>query len=214
MKQKIFEIPPSIARQYLIEGEAGYLLIDTGLVTNYTRIKKFLINQSIPIDKIEMVIITHADADHFGCLSLLQDSVPSLVCAASLVEAEAIRKGQSSRELEPVGISMFFFSLARPLFKSSPAQINRILNIGEELPYLGGLEVINSAGHTPGHISLWSSMTRTLFCGDSITIKGNLLYPSTGGNTWNLEKACESFEKQLELQPDRILAGHGTWHRD
>ena len=214
MNQKVIEIPPSVSRQYLIEGKNGFLLIDTGLKNNYAHITRFLGRSGISLAEIELILITHADGDHFGCLSHLQSAQPGIVSAASEIEAAAIRQGKSSRKLTPSGVRTLFYALAGPFVQSPLTRIDRILTIGEELPYLGGLEVLDTRGHTPGHISIWSKTTRTLFCGDSITIKGKALSPSTGGNTWDLEKSRISFENQLALQPDRIYAGHGTWQRE
>ena len=214
MNQKVIEIPPLISRQYLIEGQNGYLLIDTGLRFNYAKLMRFLKRAVIPISSIELIVITHADGDHFGCLSLLQAQTSSLISAASDIEATAIRLGKSSRKINRAEVTSIFFTMVAPLFNSSPARIDRILSIGDELPYLGGLEILDSYGHTPGHISLWSKSTRTLFSGDSIRIKGKRLSPSFGANTWDKEKACTSFEKQIALQPDRIFAGHGIWRRE
>lgn len=214
MNQTVIEIPPLISRQYLVKGQNGFLLIDVGLRFNYAKLVGFLKRVAVPISSIELIVVTHADGDHFGCLSRLQELSSSLISATSETEAAAISLGKSSRKINRSDITSIFFAMAAPLFISSPARIDRVLSTGEELPYLGGLEILDSSGHTPGHISLWSNSTRTLFSGDSIKIKGKHLSPSSGANTWDKEKACASFERQIALQPDRIFAGHGTWQRE
>jgi glyoxylase-like metal-dependent hydrolase (beta-lactamase superfamily II) len=211
---EIIEIPPVVSHQYLISGANGYLLIDTGLPNNFEHLKTFLKKNKLSFADIEMIVITHADGDHFGCLAKIQKEFPLLVSASSELEAEAIRDGKSSRELKRNNpFTQILTSLISPLFSTEVSRIERILTIGEELPYLGGLEIIDSIGHTPGHISLWSKSTRTLFSGDSIRVNHNKLSPSSGDNTWDEDLAKISFEKQLSLQPDRIYGGHGTWHR-
>ncbi len=37
----------------------------------------------------------------------------------------------------------------------------------------------------------------------------NNLVPSSGANTWDLEKAKKAFEDQLALDPNIIAGGHG-----
>ena len=215
MSTSVIVIPPIVSHQYLIKGMNGYLLIDTGLSINYAHLLRSLRSNNISPKSIEMVVITHADGDHSGSLARLQSLLSSsLTSAASQIEAEAIYKGQSSRLISPDFFLKPYYAITERLFSAQPATIDRVLHIGEELPYLGGLIVLDSSGHTPGHISLWSKSTRVLFCGDSIKVKGSLLSPSTGANTWNLEKAKISFEKQVVLQPDHIYAGHGIWHRN
>lgn len=214
MNQSIIQIPPSVSRQYLVPGEKGYLLIDTGLYNNYSHLERYLTSKHISLSSVEMIVVTHADGDHYGCLNQILSKSPSTISAASAKEAEAIRLGESSRPLTPKRFQKVLIAMIGPLFKSKPARVDRILIIGEELPFLGMLEVLDTKGHTPEHISLWSPSTRTLFCGDSINIKGNTLLPSSGMNTWNVKLAIESFENQIALKPDRIYAGHGTWQRE
>ncbi len=213
MKNDILLIPPVVSHQYLIAGKNGFLLVDTGLSTNYTHIVNILKAKNISVFDIEMIVITHADGDHFGCLADFQEKTTALVSAASQIEAQAIVKGESSRKMKGNGLRKVLFNLASPLFHSKPAKIDRILSDGDYLPFLGGLEIIDTKGHTPGHISLWSASTRTLFAGDSIIIKKGTLLPSSGPNTWNDEMAIFLFEKQISLKPDRIYAGHGIWSR-
>ncbi len=97
--------------------------------------------------------------------------------------------------------------------KSQPARIDKLLDEGESFDFLGGLVVLSTPGHTPGHISLYSRSTGILFAGDSIQIVNNEPRPSARGNTWDIAKADESFQKEMELKPDWILAGHGTWQK-
>ena len=213
MINDVFVFPDSIGRQYLVQGKSGYLLIDTGLRNNYTKLVNYLKMSDIEPEKIEMVIITHADGDHFGCLDLLLRDYPSLISASTEMEAAAIGKGESSRPLKAKGLKKALLGIISPMFASRPAQIKRILKPGELLPYLGGLEILSTRGHTPDHISLWSQSTRTLFSGDSIDISGSLLSTSTGSNTWDENLAKRSFELQMKLKPDRIYGGHGIWKR-
>jgi glyoxylase-like metal-dependent hydrolase (beta-lactamase superfamily II) len=209
----ILQISPFFSHQYLVKGTSGYLLIDTGMSTNYAHLTNYLQANEITPSDLEMTIITHADGDHFGCLHKLMINSPGNVSCASQIEADAIRLGQSSRPMKAKGIRKLLFSMISPLFRAKPAEVNRILQPGDEFPYLGGLEVLDTRGHTPGHISLWSKTTRTLFSGDSIIIRGNVLSPSTGANTWNEDLAKQAFDLQLSLKPDRIYGGHGIWMR-
>ena len=70
---------------------------------------------------------------------------------------------------------------------------------GQILPVLGGLRVIETPGHTPGHISLYSASTGILFCGDSIVSGEAGLRGSSGANNWDQAKSDESVRKQAAL---------------
>jgi len=207
---RIIAITSPISNQYLIVGKTAALLIDTGIEYNYAHLMRSFRAASCRPEKI---VITHADGDHDGCLQRLQNQFPAVLCAASPLEAQAIQSGNVSRIVKPVGaIEKLFYGLAAPLMHVPPAAIQQTLQEGDTLPYLGKLTILETPGHTPSHISLWSEATKTLFSGDSIRIHGSHLKPSSGANTWNPEKAQVSFERQLQLQPEHIYGGHGIWH--
>jgi glyoxylase-like metal-dependent hydrolase (beta-lactamase superfamily II) len=60
------------------------------------------------------------------------------------------------------------------------AKVNRVLADGEELPCCGGVTVIATPGHTPGHICLYHRGTRTLIAGDALRVQGC----SDRGSAW------------------------------
>jgi len=193
--------------------EKGHLtLIDTGISGNQNRIINYIKNLGLPLTALDRIIITHADGDHYGSLALLQ-TVITAETDANQIEAEAIRLGRSSRPLKPAGVSKFLFGLVRPLVKTQPARVDQYLHQGQLFPVLGGLQVMNTPGHTPGHVSLYSPSTGILFSGDSITVTHGKLVPSSGGNTWDLQKAEASFQMQVNLGPTIICAGHGFWRK-
>jgi glyoxylase-like metal-dependent hydrolase (beta-lactamase superfamily II) len=193
--------------------DAGYLtLIDTGISGNEKRILNYIKNLGFKPEAVNRIIITHADGDHYGSLARLQ-KVISAETLANQVEAEAIRTGSSSRKLNPVGIEKLLYNMVSPLVKSQPARVDQYLLHGQVFPILGGLQVINTPGHTPGHISLYSPSTRILFAGDSINVAGRKLVPSSGANTWDLHQAEQSFQIQVKLDPVIVCAGHGFWKK-
>lgn len=199
--------------EYLIIEEEKIILIDTGLPGSGSQIIRYIHSLNRKPEDISHILITHADGDHYGSVGQLRIN-PLLIVCTSDIEARAIQTGSQSRPLKLETISSRAFNLiARRLFKASPVHVDRILNPGEVLPVLGGLHVLDTCGHTPGHLSFFSPSMGVLFAGDSIVIKGNKLFPSTGMNTWNETLAVKSFEEQLSLNPGIICAGHGMLKR-
>jgi len=92
---------------------------------------------------------------------------------------------------------------------TKPCVVEGILQPGVILPILGGLVVLPTPGHTPGHISFFLQNQKILFSGDSIEFLRTSLSPSTGANTWNETIARQSFEEQMALSPTLICGGHG-----
>ncbi|MCK9911855.1 hypothetical protein MXD81_22055, partial [Microbacteriaceae bacterium K1510] len=55
------------------------------------------------------------------------------------------------------------------------AKVDRVLTDGEELPYCGGIRVIFTPGHTPGHISLYLQQSKTLVAADAMIVWDGVL---------------------------------------
>lgn len=72
------------------------------------------------------------------------------------------------------------------------------------------LDVIETPGHTPGHISLFDAGTRLLVAGDAIngTEDGGVNGPNQAF-TPDMDTAWTSAAALARLQPDTILFGHG-----
>jgi glyoxylase-like metal-dependent hydrolase (beta-lactamase superfamily II) len=95
------------------------------------------------------------------------------------------------------------------LFKPAPVQVDELLSDGQILPVLGGLHVVETLGHTPGHISLFAPSAGVLFCGDSIVSGEDGLRGSSGANNWDQAKSDESVRKQAALGAHILCSGHG-----
>jgi glyoxylase-like metal-dependent hydrolase (beta-lactamase superfamily II) len=210
--QQVYLIPGLVANTYVIVEPEGLTLIDAGLPNNSKKIISFIQSLGYQPEAVQQIIITHADIDHVGSLEAVRTAVQARV-AASPVEAEAIRAGKASRSLHG-GLTATLLELASRFYKAKPSQVDEILSGGEELPVLGGLQVIPTPGHTPGHISLWSPSTKVLFSGDSILIRSDHFLPSQGMNNWDQAKSNESYRLQAGLHPAVICGGHGWTDQD
>jgi glyoxylase-like metal-dependent hydrolase (beta-lactamase superfamily II) len=127
-------------------------------------------------------------------------------------------KGQSSR---PVGRSIdtalkrFLFALMSRLMKATPIQVDEILAEGQELPVLGGLQVVETPGHSPGHLSYFLPSAGILFCGDSMRSDGKRGFrASRSRNDWDQSLASVSVRKQAGLSARIVCPGHGPVVRE
>lgn len=204
-------IPSRIVNCYLIVEPAGLTLIDAGIsAANVLTYIEGLAKQ--PTD-LKRIIITHADADHIGALAELKASTGALVYS-SPIEAQAIAAARLSRTLKP-GLQALMFKIVTSIVKVKPARVDELLRDGQELSIAGGLQVVETPGHTPGHISLYAPASGVLFCGDSMSAGRNgRLRCSRGANTWDEEKARESVRIQQALGAEIVCAGHGPVVRE
>jgi glyoxylase-like metal-dependent hydrolase (beta-lactamase superfamily II) len=206
----VFLVPGVVANPYILVDVDGLTVIDTGLPRSERKILAYIASLGKSAHDVKRIIITHADLDHVGGLAALH-KVTGARTYASKVEAEAIAAGRPSRPINPSGFSVqrLVVNLLHPFMKAAPFQVDEILADGQILPALGGLRVVDTSGHTPGHISLFAPAVGILFCGDSLVTDENGIHGSRPGLTWDDAKAKEAVRKQAGLGARVVCSGHG-----
>jgi glyoxylase-like metal-dependent hydrolase (beta-lactamase superfamily II) len=156
--------------------------------------------------------ITHAHFDHQGASHFISEALGIPVwCGEG--DREALESGDPATVLpKPRGAAHRF---ARAL--AGPAhRVSRTLREGDEVD---GFTVIESPGHTPGHIAFWRSDDRVLVLGDvlfnrnPVTLRRGLAEPFAIF-TWDPAVNRASARKLAALGPELICFGHGAPLRD
>jgi glyoxylase-like metal-dependent hydrolase (beta-lactamase superfamily II) len=208
--ENVYVVPNVVASPYILADADGLTVIDTGIPGGH---KKILAYVTGPLGKsardVKRILLTHSDLDHVGGLPALQKATGARTYA-SKIEAQAIAAGKPSREVKERGWSMrrVMITLMRPFMKVAPFQVDEIIEDGQVLPVLGGLRVVGTPGHTPGHLSFFAPSMAVLFCGDSI-ISEKGLQVSRPSFTWDNALAAESARKQAALGARIVASGHG-----
>ena len=211
----VYVVPRVTANSYLIVDPDGLTIIDTGMPYSEKKIFEYLATIGKSAGDIKRILITHADLDHYGCLSALQQASGARTYAAQ-AEAEAMARGKSSRPVDrSVGrFQRFMIGLMGSLLKANPIQVDEILAEGQVLPVLGGLQAVETPGHSPNHLSYYVPAVGVLFCGDSMKSNEKGLRASRSRNNWNQNMAAASVRKQAELGAQIVCPGHGPVVRE
>jgi len=206
----VFLVPGVIANNYILIDDDGLTIIDAGLPRSEKKILAFVTKLGFYPSDVKRIVLTHSDLDHVGALAALQKATGARTYA-SQIEVDAIAAGKPSRQISSSGSSLrrILFALVGPFFKARPIQVDEILVDGQGLPALSGLRVVETPGHTPGHISLFAPIVGVLFCGDSMVTDGNGIHGSRPAVTWDEARAAESVRKQAELGASIVCSGHG-----
>jgi glyoxylase-like metal-dependent hydrolase (beta-lactamase superfamily II) len=208
--ENVYMVPKVVANPYILVDADGLTVIDAGIPGADKKILAYVTGQlGKSARDIKRILLTHSDLDHVGGLAALHKASGARTYA-SKIEAQAIALGKASRIIKPSGFSMrrVMFALMRPFMKVAPFQVDEILEEGQILPVLGGLRVVETPGHTPGHISFFAPSVGVLFCGDSI-VSENGLQVSRPAFSWDNAKAAESVRKQAALGAHTVCSGHG-----
>lgn len=206
----VYLVPGVMANPYIIVDLDGLTIIDTGLPRSEKKILAYIAGLGKSAPDVKRILLTHSDLDHVGSLAALHKATGARTYT-SKIEADAIAAGKSSREIKSSGFSIrrLLFSLMRPFMKATRFQVDETLTDGQILPVLGGLRVIDTSGHTPGHLSFYASEAGVLFCGDSMVTDENGIYTSRSTFTWDDAKAKEAVKKQAALGAHIVCSGHG-----
>ncbi len=207
----VFVVPGIVANPYLILDADGLTLIDVGLPRSEKKILAYVTSLGVSPRDVKRIVLTHSDLDHVGSLAALKKATGARTYA-SKIEADAIAKGKSSRQIKRSGFSWrrVMFSIMGPFMKPKPFQVDEILMDGQVLPAAGGLRVVATIGHTPGHISLFAPTSGVLFCGDSMVTDDSGIHGSRPGLTWDEAKANEAVKRQAALGARIVCPGHGS----
>ena len=164
------------------------------------------------------VIITHHDHDHMGSLAALRAKYPRVKVYASAVEAEYIsgrRKALRLEQAEALQPALpedaraggeAFISLLRGV---APAPVDVTLRGGDVLDICGGCEVVDTPGHTPGHISLYLPAHGTVITGDAMVLEQGRPAVANPQFAFDLHAARASLESLLGLDATRYICCHG-----
>lgn len=206
-KQSIIEIPTRLVKAYLIKGERGSILVDTGFPGNGKKIARFLIKKGIDPQRVGLILITHGHIDHYGSARELRELTGAPV-AIQERDADGPRKGISAH-LYPCGLFGRMLNLYASKQRAEAFEPDIILQGDEDLGKYGiEAKVVPTPGHTPGSISV--VLPEAAIVGDLIV--GRFFFskaPAYSCFIWDREQLRQSVRKVLEYSPKVFLSCHG-----
>ena len=182
-------------------------LIDTGLKGSQSRVEKLLKELGRSPADITQIIITHCHVDHTGSLAALKDLTGAKV-AVHRADAPYLSRELPYPKPKVKPFGLLFSTVMLPMFNCPALTTDTLLDDRSEIGALGGLKVIHTPGHTPGHICLYSADRRILFAGDLIGASGGKLRVSSKTYSTDLDQARASLQGLRGLQVDTLCMGH------
>ncbi|MDQ0189479.1 MBL fold metallo-hydrolase [Alicyclobacillus cycloheptanicus] len=179
---------------YLVLGEEP-VLIDTGMPGRAGRIVKDLGDIGIDPKDIRHILLTHHDVDHIGNARALKEWSGATLWAP-LQDLSYIHREQPRHGIKRV---------IAAVIKAQTPSVDAIYQPGQTI---AGIEMIETPGHTPGHVSF--RFRDTLFAGDLVVSKKGRLAPSPRFLSWNTQEVSRSIQKLKSVQFDWVCPAHGA----
>jgi hydroxyacylglutathione hydrolase len=194
---------PNGVNAYLV----GDVLIDAGGRQAAKRILRDLSGHTVTAHALTHTHADHQGSSHAVCTAL---DIPFWVPERDVAPAE---DPSLIGERQPdTFLAQFFVRL----FKGPGHKVDRALHEGD---HVAGFQVLDTPGHSAGHVSFWRESDRTLILGDVLnnmdTVTGipGLREPKKS-LTPDPERNRESIRRLGPLEPKLVLFGHGAPLRD
>lgn len=186
---------------YIIKGNNGDILIDTGFIGIKKNLKKWLDNFNI-----KLVILTHAHVDHIWNASYIQ-KLYNCDVALSVNDIENIDnsniKSKPSKTKYKTWTNLMNWGMCH--FTPEEFKVNIKLQDNQTINNYGlDLKIIPLPGHTNGSIGVLYK--DYLFAGDALVNRGK--HPTLAYQNQNNDTANKSIKKIIEINPKIIFVGH------
>src|SRR6185436_184712 len=190
-------VPRNLINAYLV----GDVLVDAGMVIHGRKVVAAIAGRGVATH-----VLTHVHNDHAGGTKHVKETLGVPVWVGR-DDAEALRTGKALPAPSVPGVSLLASAAGSP--KVEP---DRELREGDEVG--PGFVVLETPGHSPGHVSFWRAADGTLICG-AVFFNMNIVTTSYGLRqppglfTYDPPLNRRSERRLAELAPKLVLFGHG-----
>ena len=192
---------------YLLVEPARLTLIDSGLPGDGKKVLAYIQQLGRSPSELERVIVTHGHPDHTGPLKGLSPHTGAVIAVHP--SDTRYREKTNSRWLhypaQPPALDWSRWDL--PFLHRIPA--HELIEDGQLLPVLGGLQVLHTPGHTPGSVCLYLAGQKVLFTGDTLLADGQCFRRPVAFPGTNLSDYRASVDRLAQLPFETACVGHG-----
>lgn len=204
--------------------DKGIVLIDTGPPGSYEQMKSGLKKLGFSVQDVRKIILTHYHFDHVGNLaSFLQDNseIDVYIGKDDIPYYEGMKTPEPStpdmneikkyfpKATEETLIEMSSDPDLEPV-KVDISKLEPLSGNGIHFDFAGGFDIVETPGHTPGHLSVYIPSSKVLIPGDLMMYwKGKFSGPvKTFSGDFN--EAVRSVKKISKLDSEKLICYHGT----
>lgn len=217
--------PPREVAAWVVEGDEGHVLVDTGMDTPLAREALLEGAQRIGVTpgSLRHVLLTHAHIDHYGLAGPVRAWSGATLSIHEAEERLAQRWVNGWAEDRDLVAASFEASgiphdVAEGLLAASDRLHVRYVHVAPDLllagergalPGASAWEWIHTPGHSPGHVMAYHPERRILISGDHVLPR---ISPNVGADLYAenpLADYLASLRRLRDLPVDLVLPSHG-----
>jgi glyoxylase-like metal-dependent hydrolase (beta-lactamase superfamily II) len=209
----------SFLNPVVLKDQSGLILVDCGNPGFLPKLEEAMQAAGLNMADVKKIIITHHDGDHIGALKALLDKYPGIEALSSKEQAphitgekkhlrltiaeERLKAAQNEEEKKAMEEEICRLSVIETIDRVT------IVKDGDILPECGGLEIIDTSGHMPGHICIYIKEDKALISGDALIGVEGKLSPPDPRFTLDMTTAMQSAKKLLNYDIQHVICYHG-----
>ncbi|QDT99263.1 MBL fold metallo-hydrolase [Gimesia aquarii] len=197
---------------YLVLTSKGPVLIDAGMASDGRDIDLALAKLNLSHSDIRAILLTHWHNDHAAGAAEIQARSGAPVYCHVLDKPNLTRvtshngfRGWLANHIPEWGIFVLFIGL---LGEAVPRAVESPEVVCDSDTILEGFTVIETPGHTPGHISFYYAPEKALFAGDALAVIGERIRFMARPVTPDHEAARDSMIRCLSMDIEVLCPGH------
>ncbi|MDK2808544.1 MAG: hypothetical protein PWP24_1280, partial [Clostridiales bacterium] len=199
-------------------GASDTVLVDCGYPGSLHLLEKELRDHNIDPSDLTKLVLTHQDDDHMGAAYELKERYPAIQILASHIEEPYISgkvknlRLQQAEEMQaslPANQKSWGEQFIDRLRSLNPIKVNLALHAGDRFDWAGGCEIVETPGHTPGHISIRSLHHDFIITGDAAVLEGDHFVVANPQYSLDLETAKKSLVTILSYPCNLYICYHG-----
>jgi glyoxylase-like metal-dependent hydrolase (beta-lactamase superfamily II) len=167
---------------FILRDDDGQVtLIDMGITRSGPKVMAALASIGSGPSDVTRLMLTHAHPDHAGGAKYVADATGRQF-GIHEADAEYLRSGRGPQRDTTIPLGKLFAKLPST-FPAAP--VAETFTDGQVVPFAGGIEVIHTPGHSPGHASYLHQSSGVLITGDAIF--------NVRGLRWPIKAFCTDF---------------------
>jgi glyoxylase-like metal-dependent hydrolase (beta-lactamase superfamily II) len=188
-----------------IEPDGSVTLVDAGLRGATRRLVAGLASIGSQPEDVTRILATHAHLDHVGDARRLRARTGGGLHVHEH-DADYVRRGTAPPRDPTLPLGQVFGYLQR---RQSSSEVDGTFAENDVLPVAGGLRVLHTPGHTPGHCSFLHEPSGVLVTGDAlVNFRGRMNY-SFAASCTSFRMSQDTADRLGEVDYELVAFTHG-----